>query len=70
VIGAAVVLFSRPLTTEVALWTLFLAVLALAVLELVQRPVPAVPMSAAAETGEQARESFRDAHERGPAAFG
>ncbi|MET4636823.1 hypothetical protein [Mycetocola sp. 2940] len=49
VVAALVVLFVRPVTVELTLWTLVLAVLALAVLELVQRPVVTVP--AAAEEG-------------------
>ncbi|MET0479979.1 MAG: hypothetical protein ABWZ69_01345 [Mycetocola sp.] len=49
VVAAAVVLFVRPITVELTLWTLVLAALALAILELVQRPVITVP--AAAEEG-------------------
>ena len=43
VIGAAIVLFVRPLTPGLTLWTLVLAALALAILEVVQRPVITVP---------------------------
>jgi hypothetical protein len=46
VIGSAVVLLVRPLTPGVTLWTLVLAVLALAVLEVLQRPVVTVPARA------------------------
>lgn len=46
VIAAAVVLFVRPLTPGLTIWTLVLAALALAVLEVVQRPVIIVPMEA------------------------
>jgi hypothetical protein len=41
VLAASIVLFSRPLTVGLTLWTLVLAALAVAILELVQRPVPA-----------------------------
>lgn len=38
VIAAAVIVFTRPLTTPLVVWTLVLALLAVLVLELVQRP--------------------------------
>jgi len=41
VIASLVVLFVRPLSPSLVLWTLFVALLAIAVVELVQRP-PAV----------------------------
>lgn len=46
VIAAAVVLFVRPVTIELTLWTLALSAIALAILELVQRPVVTVPATA------------------------
>lgn len=46
VIASAVVLFVRPVTVSLTLWTLVLAVVALAILELVQRPVVTVPATA------------------------
>ncbi|MET0934285.1 MAG: hypothetical protein ABWX56_11250 [Mycetocola sp.] len=49
VVASLVVLFVRPITVELTLWTLVLSALALAILELVQRPVVTVP--AAAEEG-------------------
>jgi hypothetical protein len=49
VIAAAVVLFVRPLTTGLIVWTLVLAAVVLAILEIVQRP----PADAAAETLEE-----------------
>lgn len=45
VIASAVVLFVRPLTTGVILWTLVIAALVIAALELVQRPVEATRSS-------------------------
>jgi hypothetical protein len=42
VLGASVVLFCRPLTMGLTLWTLLVSVLLVAVLELVQRPVASV----------------------------
>jgi hypothetical protein len=59
VIAAAVVLFVRPLTVGITLWTLVLAALAVAVLELVQRPAPAVPAERrdAAQRGGEAVDS-------------
>ncbi|MET1051170.1 MAG: hypothetical protein ABWX65_00885 [Mycetocola sp.] len=45
-VAGAVVLFVRPLTIGLTLWTLVLAVVALAILELVQRPVVTVPVGA------------------------
>ncbi|MFP3466219.1 hypothetical protein [Leifsonia sp. SIMBA_070] len=50
VIAAAVVLFVRPLTPALIIWTLVLAALVVAVLELVQRPVITVPETADDET--------------------
>jgi hypothetical protein len=50
VIAAAVVLFVRPLTPALIIWTLVLAALVIAVLELVQRPVITVPEGADDET--------------------
>jgi hypothetical protein len=50
VIAAAVVLFVRPLTPALIIWTLVLAALVVAILELVQRPVIAVPEQADDET--------------------
>ncbi|WP_285115808.1 bZIP transcription factor [Leifsonia sp. fls2-241-R2A-40a] len=49
-IAAAVVLFVRPLTPSLIIWTLVLAALAVAILELVQRPAVTVPESADDET--------------------
>ncbi|GAB3606921.1 hypothetical protein GCM10027413_23300 [Conyzicola nivalis] len=46
VVGAAIVLFVRPVTVGLTLWTLVLAALALAILELVQRPVATIPAHA------------------------
>jgi hypothetical protein len=43
VIAAAIVLFVRPLTPGLIIWTLVIAALVVAVLELVQRPVITVP---------------------------
>ncbi|MCS5733887.1 hypothetical protein [Herbiconiux daphne] len=45
-IGAAIVLFLRPLTPALTIWTLVLAGVVLAVLEIVQRPVITVPANA------------------------
>jgi hypothetical protein len=45
VVAAAVVLFVRPITIGLTLWTLVLSVLALVVLELVQRPGATVPVT-------------------------
>ena len=45
VVAAAVVLLVRPLTIGLTLWTLVIAVVALAILELVQRPVITVPVA-------------------------
>ncbi|MGO4301015.1 hypothetical protein [Leifsonia sp. RAF41] len=50
VIAAAVVLFVRPLTPSLIIWTLVLAALVVAVLELLQRPVITVPEKADEET--------------------
>jgi hypothetical protein len=46
VIAAAVVLFVRPLTPALIVWTLVIAALVIAVLELVQRPAGAGPENA------------------------
>lgn len=46
VIAAAIVLFVRPLTPGLIIWTLIGAVVVVAVLELLQRPVATVPASA------------------------
>ncbi|MEV8212675.1 hypothetical protein [Leifsonia sp. NPDC077715] len=43
VIAAAIVLFVRPLTPSLIIWTLVLAALVVAILELLQRPVITVP---------------------------
>ncbi|MGN7797991.1 hypothetical protein [Leifsonia sp. 22587] len=50
VIAAAVVLFVRPLTPSLIIWTLVLAALVVAILELLQRPVITVPETADEET--------------------
>ncbi|MGO4534562.1 hypothetical protein [Leifsonia sp. 2MCAF36] len=50
VIAAVVVLFVRPLSPALIIWTLVLAVLVVAVLELLQRPVITVPEAADEET--------------------
>ncbi|MGH1549353.1 hypothetical protein ACRAWB_09345 [Leifsonia poae] len=50
VIAAAVVLFVRPLTPSLIIWTLVLAALAVAILELLQRPVITVPETADDDT--------------------
>ena len=50
VIAAAVVLFVRPLTPALIIWTLVIAVVVIAVLELVQRPVITVPEHADDDT--------------------
>ncbi|TDP99187.1 MULTISPECIES: hypothetical protein [unclassified Leifsonia] len=50
VIAAAVVLFVRPLTPALIIWTLVLAALVVAILELVQRPVITMPEQADDET--------------------
>ena len=49
VVAAAVVLFVRPLTAELTIWTLVLAVIVLAIIELVQRPVVTIPAYAEGE---------------------
>ncbi len=43
VIAAAVVLFVRPLTPTLIIWTLVIAAVVIAILELVQRPVITIP---------------------------
>ena len=50
VIAAAIVLFVRPLTPSLIIWTLVLAVLVVAILELLQRPVITVPAEADEDT--------------------
>ena len=50
VIAAAVVLFVRPLTPALIIWTLVIAAVVIAVLELVQRPVITVPEHADDDT--------------------
>jgi len=50
VIAAAVVLFVRPLTPSLIIWTLVLAALVVAILELLQRPVITVPETADDDT--------------------
>lgn len=50
VIAAAIVLLVRPLSPSLIIWTLVLAILIVAVLELVQRPVVTVPENADDET--------------------
>lgn len=49
-IAAALVLFVRPLTPPLIIWTLVLAALVIAILELVQRPVITVPENAGEDT--------------------
>lgn len=49
-IAAALVLFVRPLTPPLIIWTLVLAALVIAILELVQRPVITVPENADDDT--------------------
>jgi hypothetical protein len=46
VIASAIVLFVRPITVSLTIWTLVIAVLVIAILELVQRPVATVPKDA------------------------
>ncbi|NEN04422.1 hypothetical protein G3T36_00915 [Diaminobutyricibacter tongyongensis] len=43
VIASAIVLFVRPITPSLTIWTLVIAVLVIAILELLQRPVVTVP---------------------------
>lgn len=50
VIAAAVVLFVRPLTPSLIIWTLVIAAVVIAILELVQRPVITVPEDADDDT--------------------
>ncbi|GAA1439942.1 hypothetical protein [Leifsonia poae] len=50
VIAAAVVLFVRPLTPGLIIWTLVIAAIVIVILELVQRPVITVPETADDET--------------------
>ncbi|WP_433862106.1 hypothetical protein [Streptomyces sp. L7] len=50
VIAAAVVLFVRPLTPSLIIWTLVIAAVVIAILELVQRPVITVPENADDDT--------------------
>ena len=49
-IASAVVLFVRPITPALTIWTLVIAVLVIAVLELVERPVAIVPKDADEDT--------------------
>jgi hypothetical protein len=49
-IGAAVVIFVRPLTPALIIWTLVLAVVVIGILELIQRPVILVPEDADEDT--------------------
>lgn len=50
VIAAAVVLFVRPLTPALIIWTLVIAAVVIAILELVQRPVITIPEGADDDT--------------------
>lgn len=50
VIAAAVVLFVRPLTPSLIIWTLVIAAVVIAILEFVQRPVITVPEDADDDT--------------------
>lgn len=50
VIAAAVILLVRPLTTSLIVWTLVIAAVVIALLELLQRPVVQVPEGADDET--------------------
>jgi hypothetical protein len=50
VIASAVLLFVRPLSTGLIIWTLVIAALVIAILELVQRPVITVPETADEDT--------------------
>jgi hypothetical protein len=50
VIAAAVVLFVRPLTPSLIIWTLVIAAVVIAILELVQRPVITIPENADDDT--------------------
>lgn len=50
VIAAAVVLFVRPLTPALIIWTLVIAAVVIAILELVQRPVITIPENADDDT--------------------
>jgi hypothetical protein len=50
VIASAIVLFVRPITPSLTIWTLVIAVLVIAILELVQRPVATVPKKADEDT--------------------
>jgi hypothetical protein len=54
ILAAAVVLFVRPLTPSLTIWTLVLAVLAVAILEVLQRPGIPAPATVTAVIGEQA----------------
>lgn len=51
VIAAAVIVFVRPLTTSLIVWTLVIAVVVVAILELVQRPPASPDGEPAAEAG-------------------
>ncbi|MET0976724.1 MAG: hypothetical protein ABWX82_13780 [Leifsonia sp.] len=50
VIGSAVILFVRPLNPSTIIWTAVIAIIALGVLELLQRPVVVVPADADGDT--------------------
>lgn len=50
VIAAAIVLFVRPLTPSLIIWTLVIAAVVIAILELVQRPAITVPENAGEDT--------------------
>ncbi|WP_345761870.1 hypothetical protein [Diaminobutyricibacter sp. McL0608] len=50
VIASAIVLFVRPITPALTIWTLVIAVLVIAILELVERPVATVPKAADEDT--------------------
>ncbi len=50
VIASAIVLFVRPITPSLTIWTLVISVVVIAILELVQRPVATVPKEADEDT--------------------
>lgn len=64
-VAAAVILFVRPLTIGLTLWTLVLTVIALAIVEVVQRPVVTVP-----ETAKELAHSSRRSESDSPASIG
>ena len=49
-IAAAIVLFVRPLTPSLIIWTLVIAAVVIAILELVQRPIITIPEDADDDT--------------------